>query len=500
MIFQCGPATISVDELGNVAGVEHRRRPGENYLQFAMPPVWSLVDLQADADEVELHYCHRDIPALELVLRHGFSAIWTVRLAFSNSGTEELQVEEAWVGLTPGIGWPAWGIAAGSVASLVILPADGDGPLLTAELKIGAAHQLGAEGFDCGQFTLSPGGRYVAQWALDWVTNAAAASRALRGAVPRIRHLLVGEPCEVAGGDTALVAPEALAMETRGDVCDLRSDQPGCFGIELRSARGTAAFDLHWVRPVQQAIDDRAEEILRGVRTGPGIVALKETSEALLVQRALTERGLSGPADAADALDLFCARLTSKALGPLELTFLSREFVRTGDQDQLELAEAAFLAMKDNQPGLALAATQLCLGLLLGGAEVDRVLAHLGSIRPRAGEGIHDQIAELEMILVNRSVAAEPSKELLVLLKQCGLHLGAGLPGDPLNRLAARDLAHLISVIALLPDGANKELRRVWGVSPARLAERAVARMLAETVGAELTTCLAWLSMGQSSE
>jgi len=512
--FRCGPGRVELAASGTVTAVLHDSAPEVSYLDSAgelrvavdgAPLAWSSPAVSVDADEVEVT---RSGGLLRLVVRHTFGDGWGLRVALTNEGPDVLTLDD------PVLTWrvppdrPAWALAAGAAGSYAVLPPAGVGPVLGGVLRLGALTDADADGLHLGPVRLEPGGRYVVAWQWDFVATPRSFERGRHPDVPRRLDLLVDEVAAIAAGeDEALVTTPGLDAETVREGVELSALEPGSYGVELRSARGVTAYELRVGAPLETVLAQTAATLLDRPRTASGVVPLPDVAAALVVQRALAAGGLADPVTAEEALDLVAARLPED--GPRDgttLAFLCGEHSRTGDPEPLDQASRAVLAAAQPVPGLGLAATELCLALLLAGRSVAPVLDHLVRLARAAGSrgpsgSLTDQAALLELAVVTM---ARPASEGLprdadaVAARVAGLGdwLGAGLKGRAVSPLPVDQVAHLAAVLALLPEPVSAALGHRWGCTAHELARRGQAEVLCRWPDAPAASALAWLVLG----
>jgi hypothetical protein len=518
MIFACGPGEISCARSGWVTSVTHSREPGLGYLAGAAlgrlrvdgqqldAPVPQVL---ADADEVEFVYTYPE--RFRVVVRHTFAAGWGLRLSFTSLAARTQQLERAELRLEPQPGCVAWALTLGVTGAYAVTPASGTGPVLGGVLRVGSLDRATESGLELTPFELRPEARYVVQLHWDWYGSPRDFTLERSSAAPSALFVTTGEPVQVrVDEDVAVVAPSGVSTTEELDHLEVVSEVSGSYPFELRSARGTTTFHLQWVDPVEELLGAWVPEALSRPRTAAGVIKLGTVAEALVVQQALVHNQVDDPDDAAEALDLFTARLGDGApLTPMDAAYLSREYGRLGDLDLLSQAAAALLAQPAPLPGLGMAATQLCLSLIVAGRPVDEMLRHLlrlvGQVgadeRGYPGRSVAAQTAELELVAVTHAGpgigGALPSpREVTPRVAALGLHLGAGLKGRAVTPLPVTQLSHLITVLQLLPEGLGAGLYRLWGCSAQTLARRATPELLARLDRQSLGDAHAWLVLG----
>jgi len=483
-----------------VASVVHRRDPQLSYLAGGtvtggrvdgqpLDPVEA--ELRVDEDELELTYTHPG--RLRVVVRHTFAMGWGLRIAFSSLAAATQRVEGAELSLEPQPGCVAWALTLGATATYAVVPAAGTGPLLGGLLRLGSLQSAGGTGVQLTAFELRPDARYVLQLDWDWYENTPAFAQDRYGPVPSALVTTTGESVTVrVDEDVAVVAPAGLRAVQEGPRLELVSDIAGSFSVELRAARGTTSLQLQWVNQRAEVLRAAARAALMQPRSAAGVVRLAGVTEALVLQHALRFLHLDDPDEAVEALDLFTARLSAAgAVSPLEATYLCREFDRLGDPDLLVQAGHAVLDVAIATPGLGVAATQLCLALLVSSQSVDAVLAHLARLASQVATapteetaGVSEQAAALEVLAVTNggpgaTGGSAELRDLLPRIAALGLHLGAGLSGRGVTPLSPAVLSHLLAVFELLPDGSSSSMAPLWGCSAHVLARRATPELLA---------------------
>ena len=461
---------------------------------------WPDPTVAVDVDEVEFSYPTTE--GLGLVVRHAFTADWTLRLALVNHTLDPLTVvaELGWVPMT---GCPAWALAAGATGAYAILGPDGRGPLLGGELVLGTCDSVSDAGIELGRLDLGPLERRVVQWRWAWYANARIFNRDRFPAVPRDLVLGENEAARiVADEDTAVVAP---GVETvwRGPHLELSSSSAHRVRVEVRSRHGVTAYDMEWVAPLDDALTALGEVVLNGPRTRAGVVVLPSVDAGLLLQHLLVRRRIGEEDQADNALGLFIARaVDSPGDDGRAVSLLCGEFERTADPDLLERATAHLLALEPPVPGFGLAAAQVCVARLSQGWSLDPVLSRLGqTVRTAENDGPVDRVAahlELRLTAAPRDadVDAGPRGSLDADVRRIGAALGAGLRGRPLRPLPVDQQAYLAVVLGLLPEGTGARWSPEWGVPPHHVARLARAQVLARLVGQPPRAAHSWLIMG----
>lgn len=522
-MFPCGPAFVEVSADGVVTGVAHRSRPGTSYLESAgevrarragRPVHWSAPVVDVDVDEVEVT---RSDGPLRLVVRHTFAAGWGLRVALSNLGEDVLDLDDALLTWRTPADRPVWAVAAGAAGSVAVLSPDGRGPVLGGVLRLGALTGVSAAGLHLGPVSLAPQGRYVVQWQWDFHPSPRAFDRGRHPDVPRRLDLLVDEVTILAASEDEALLAQGLDQEAVRDGVELSAAAPGRYPVELRSARGVTSFALRVAEPLEAVLLRSATALLDRPRTAAGVVPLPDVDAALAVQRALGSGLLAEAEVAEEALDLFTARLPEDApADPRTLGHLCGEHARTGDPELLGRARQGVLAAAAPAPGLGLAATELCLALLLAGQPVAPVLEHLVGLAqehalPPAASPADAQAAllELEVVTMARPAGAGgpvgsgrpdgPGGEDAVAARVAALGgwLGGGLKGRAAIPVPLDRLAHLATVLGLLPEPVSAALRGRWGCTAHELARRGRTEVLCRLDGdASAGPALSWLVLG----
>lgn len=533
--FTHGAATVVLDRTGSVLSVSHRRRPGSYLSGFRLDQV--LVAEQSadsagapdrtvrtlrlgdptvavDADEVEFGYA---VAGLRVRVRHQFSAGWGIRIALANEGPETVLVGRLQLSWAAGSDTGAVVLAAGAEGALSLHPVGGsgpaaDGPVLGGVLRSGSLVDADNSTLNLGPVTLNPGARYVWSWQWDWYRSPRAFGKGRHDSVPATLYCLVGEEAWLvddpdqslsigpggAGGEDPESPPDELGLIEEDGRLILSSDRPGRWPIELRSRTGIQAYSLTWAAPLAAQVEQLARQVLDGPRTGAGVPRLDDISEGLLLQQAISESWIAAEDDLTDALDRLAGHLprslsvsTGRVVMPTPdwVLFLAREFVRTGDTSQADAALEGFLTLDRPDRGIGFAAVSTGLAQMLCGRPLTAVVEHLRALELAAGEAA-DPAVRLEMAAVTRP--ADP--DILTMALGLAPVLGAGLKGEPLTAMPDEQVAHLVAVFALLPEGGRREFVQAWGIGSQQLARRAAARLLARTA-AESRTTQVWLSL-----
>ena len=449
---------IDFDETGEFVGVWHRKRTAQPYLRRLaldqlicddQPANWTQDRTVIDTDEVERAWTADGIARVEL--RHSFAAGWRTRLAVTNLAAT------SWTGrlglvLEPGEGFRGWGMSIAGESTYAVLPWSAELPILAARSVHSPIDAVWASGLQVGPIVVAPGDRFVTAW--DWWSTPHPGGLAdrLPADVPRQLTVEVGDEIWLrADPDTAVVAPPDVDTVDDQDHRALSTAEPGRRRVEVRSARGSSVLDLSWVPSPADFLAATAERLLAEPAGPNGVVRLPDLVSALVVQRAVRGPGLQAVAEAADALDLFSARMVETTDDPaLPVIFLSGEYDRTGDPDQLGEAVGRLAAARAVTPGLGSAIVRAGLAAVATGRRPT-----LPAVRPTTEDypSFSDAAAALELQL---AIASPPrllnDGWIRNLLHRLGVELGAGLPGRGSSQLPVDDLGHCLAVLHLVPD------------------------------------------------
>jgi hypothetical protein len=453
--------------------------------------------VEVDADELEVT---REAPGLRALVRHAFDQAWTLRVVLASTTSEELRLDRVRLGWRTAPGAVANALAAGAEAAYVAQPDDGEGPVLVGRLRSGAQPGVDADGLELGPLVLPPGHRWAAQWRWEVVSGADLVDPA--GTLPRSPWLDTDEALVLPGGpDTAVVAP-GLEVEQREHDVRIESLEPGPARVELRAARGTAAYALCWAPGLDDLVDVEVDALLEGPTSPTGTVRLPDAASGLLVQDGLRRHAVADPDAAAEALELLAGLLVDEpdaggATDPFATALLAREADGAGGAGAragLDAAREAVLATGRLVPGVALAGIAVALAEVRAARPGDVVVEHLAALL--AGADVTEPGGlELAVLLGAGDDVVEPG------LKRLGARLGAGLPGRPLQDVGLEALAHAATVLALVDDATGQRLRRAWGVSTSELARRTSAQVRSRLAGADRLAArraAAWLVLAPS--
>lgn len=522
--FRSGPALVELSADGVVTEVRHTAHPSWAYLSSAgevrawvhgEPVSWSAPVVEADADEVEVTQTSDD---LRVVVRHSFSVGWGIRVALSNSGPAELVLDEVLVSWQAGPDRATWALAAGAAASIAVFAPDGVGPLLGAVLRTGSVHRVSPDGLHLGRIVLAPQGRYVEQWHAGFHASAHTFGRGLHPDVPTWLHLELGESAVIATTeDEALVLSPGVAADPVRGGQELLTATAGSHLVEVRSARGSTAYQLRVAERWDELLEAAAAAALDRPQSGAGVVQLAGLDSALVVQAALARGVVADPYPAEDALDLFGVQTSEdEQVDARMIGFLCGEHERSGDPEPLRRAIEGVLGTAQPEPGLGLVATQLCLALVLSGESVTPVVEHLRNLAAATelapgAVPLAEQTAllELEVVTMLRTApAARPAATsppggpawqpgaVVARTAALGTWLGGGLRGDAVPPLPLERLAHLAAVLALMPEPVSAELRDRWGCTAHELARRARTEVLTRLDRPTPVPAYAWLVLG----
>ena len=508
LTFRAGAATLDFDPMGRLRSAVPDARPDLSYLTDGgqvevvtaggvLAP--SPVQLTVDADELEVSRQHGD--RLTSVVRHGFSSVWSVRVALTNLTDAPLVLDAVSLGWVAPATLPVWTLAAGAVGAYAVSAPDGDGPVLGGTLALGELVDVTPDTLEVGPVRLAPGGRFVVQWQWDWFAHLRAFAHRPGGGrdrqVPRTLTLFTGQAASIsAGADEALVLDPGLIAETVRDQTELVAHDPGRYRVELRSARGSTRYELSYAEPVADLLVAAAESVLAGARTPAGVVRLDDLYAAQVVQFAL-QVGVDDPEAAEDALDLFTARLPDPAdLDPAAASYLCGEFDRTGDPDLVQTATSIVQAAVAVLPGLGLAAGQVVVARWAAGLPPLDLVGQLTALVAQQPDPAPTRPAQAVAALETASLtrAGRSPASLLTQADALGRWLGGGLAGAPLRPWPVTEVAHLAAVLAGLDEGLSGGLRQRWAASGHELGQWAEATVVARLAGSPVGPAHAWLA------
>ncbi len=498
-------------------------------LPTALAPEWSSTGLAIDDDEVEATYTGD--AGLELTVRHTFVAGWQFRCALYNPSTDTRSVKLR-LPLALGAETVGRAVAEGAEAEVFVQPWDGRGPILAGRLRQGSVERITSDGFVLPEVTLGPGARYVLGWEWDWLPRAAAYVRRRPTIHPRATTVLRGDVVVLPGGpDVAIVSNDDVVLASSSqEAYELCSVEPLVTHVELRSARGLRRLQVQWTPTPGELLRESANRLL-AIPPGPaGVIGLPGLDAALTVQWVLAAETLDAPDDAADALDLFTARLLTTGLLTTGLLttgllttgllttglasdadvglvalYLVGEYERSGDRDLLDAATSHVLGATRAAPGLGVAATRVSLARVALGLSPQSIMDHLLKLARRehaAAADLDGLASAAELLALTRAAAPSLSTTpraddpLLEIIAVFGAALGAGLPGDPVRPLPVAELGHLLVALQMLPDTlAEPTGGRTWGVSAADLAGQRVPTLIAGLLGREVDAGHVWLGL-----
>lgn len=531
LIFEIGDLVVTVAASGFPARVGHRARPELDFLATRNEPgpmviadltqQWEFAGLVTDVDETEARYAVAGRPEIEYTIRNTFAGNWLQRHMVLNTSSSAITIEDLVLELQPAAGYVGWAWAAPTETSWAVQPADGTGPVLSGELTQGTVSNRDIDGFHTGSMVLPPGRRLVLQWRISVVAQAPAVGA--RRTLSPTTELPPNEPYEIDDPDVAVLVDDPLSLHTDGNCQMVISDHPGRYPIELRSARGTSRIELSWVPSTDDLLTEIGGGWLQGDRSAAGVALLPGAGAALGLQQAFIGRLGDVGDEAEDALALHTSRLLGQdRLSIMEQAFLAQEAVRTGDQEPLQRAMTALLAVTEPQPGLGLAATRVCIAELTAGGDPSPVLQRLFALAAGAGptetgsgdDHLLSAAVRLEMITVTGPADGSDAVTSLPSALAVGAELGAGLPGHRIGRIGPPSAVYAAAVLDLLPDALGPELEQRWGTTPHELAQRTRNAALADalwppstgdrppsvTADGELSEVVGWLVLGRPIE
>lgn len=455
-----------------------------------------------DVDEVEVE---RSGGGLRTVVRHSVEQAWTVRVVLANESATTLTLEQIRVGWRAAPGTVVTALAAGARATYGVQPASGDGPVLVGRLRSGAQQGVDDGGLLLGPLALAPHTRWAVQWRWEVVPDVGRA--AARSDLPRTTWFDLGQSVVLpAGPDVAVVAP-GLAVELEDDRVEVAAVEPGSYAVELRSARGTTAYELTWAPDLDALVDARAQALLAGPTSPAGTVRLDNAAAGLVVQDALARRTVGSPDELTDALELVAGELVAalddadpgETVDPLTLAFLAREADRSAGAGLLDAATSCLLGATSPAPGLGLAGVGLALARVRSGRGATELVAHLAALQ--AAAEVPDGGLEIALLLRPRDADADADEGVVAALRRLGAALGAGLPGRVVPGVEPERLAYAATLLALVDEPTGQRLRHRWGITASELARRAAAEARARLTTAEDgpagRRALAWLVLGR---
>jgi hypothetical protein len=510
LTFPLGPGHVVLRPDGAISAVVADSGSAGSYLDGGgrvavridgVPVEWPDVSVAVDVDEVELHHIGRT--DLDLQVRHSFTGGWTIRTTFLNQSLEplSLQAELAW---EPAADRPARALAAGATGAYAVPPADGTGPLLGGELVLGTCDAISAEGIGFGRFTLHPLERRVVQWRWDWFADARAFSARFPG-VPSELVLATGEVAQIAANDDEAVVAPGGDLTRRGGHLEFSATVPQAVAVQVSSRRGVTEYEVEWVAPLDELLIEVGEILAAGPRSRTGLLQLADVDAAMVLQRLLAVGGAGDPDESDDALRLFSSRLEGYRFPDGRgVGFLCGEFERLGEEELLERATTALLALPDAVPGVGLATVQVCVARLLLGWPVEHLLVRLQALSAATDLGAEhglDCAVSLELALVGGSrfadaVNPDEHQRLEAWSTRIGARLGAGLLGRPVRPLPVDQQAYLATVLGLLPESLAYRMQPEWGCRLHDAARRTEAEVLVELRGQRPRPAHSWLIMG----
>ncbi len=442
------------------------------------PVAWAPARVLADVDELQVHTVSE--LGLEASLRHSFDDTgWGVRLLLVNSGPALLSLAEVTLTWRPAPGTVACGYAAGAEASYAVQPAGGDGPVLRGRLVSGTQLSVSGSGLGLGPRQWAPGERQVLQWRWEVTPGTVGGTRP----GPRSTWLDAGQSATFdTTADVAVVSPGLAQIAVAGGV-ELQAPRPGCYPVQLRSARGTTTWSLRWAPDLPALVTEAAATAMGAGRARSGAVRLVGPAAGIVLQHAQDLAAVENPDDVADALDLLAGQVSEQTRSdpwigpdPLSLAFLVRQADRTADRSLADGAWAVLLGTTEPAPGLGLAAASIVVSAIRAGRSTHALTERLQQLasRPGADPATSGQV-ELALLL-RRRAAGPPDQQLLAGLRHLGATLGSGLPGDVVPPVAVDTLAYLGSVLSLLDDADEAVLASWWGFSGSELATRSTAQ------------------------
>jgi hypothetical protein len=341
---------------------------------------------------------------------------------------------------------------------------------------------------------LAPGGRYVVQWQWDLHPGPRSLSRGPppAGAPPaRPRRRRGGRGRRGRGRGAGAGGRAGGRAQPRAGRAERR--QPRSLPVELRAARGHDDLRAPGRPPARRPGGGPGA---RRARPAPhqrrgGAAARRRRGAG---RPACPRRGALPDAELAEeALDLWTARCRSTTRWTRARSDSSAGSTRGPATRRCWSGPSGRCSSPGcPSPGLGLAATQLCLALLLAGRPVAPVLQHLAALAatadrpPQAGPLVaQTSLLELEVVSTARVVPGDATGSARVRdrVAALGAGWGAGLTGRAVRPVPVDQLAHLCAVLALLPEPAAAAHRTRWGCTAHVLAAARGPRSRAGRLG-----------------
>jgi hypothetical protein len=522
LTFPVGDAQVVLSATGLIQRVAHPAHGPGSYLRphRALPKViigglpidWQPAGVVIDEDEVETRYAADNRTGMECTIRNAFAGTWIQRQMLINTSAETIEVDDVIISSSPATSMIGQVHVGAGDAFVIVQPADGLGPLLGARLSRGAIFGHAPDGLRTGPIQLQPGRRFVLQWSIGFVPDAVGLARSLPAGATARPELWPGESYPIDDPDTAVLTAEPLVLEHENGVQTVRTDQPGRFRVELRSARGSRLLDLAWVPRTEELLGRLNDGWLAGPASASGAPLLPGSGAALGLQYGLGAHLIEDPQRAEEALSGHTARLLDQdRLSGLDLCFLAQETLRTADDpDPLDRAREELLSCPRPIMGSGLAAARVSMGQLAAGSAPTAVMERLDRIRqqyppprarlgaasqPNAGSALDDAAAlELQIVLGPAGLAADQTSDtdpevegLLPGVLRLAAALGSGLPGrrfvaPPEETFSPAERGYLADVLDLFPEALGPLLAARCGCTPHELADQARATALADAL------------------
>ncbi len=280
--FPLGRGVVTLAADGQILGVRGADGGSPSYLagggdvvvdRSGRAVAWSSPSLSVDVDEAE--YSYRAAAGLGLVVRHSFAAGWGIRIALTNQGDDDLELQScaADLGASPrpsGLGAGRWGHRARAV----IQPSGRYGSTARRPTHDG---QLRFRRHRRTRVSVRSRWPRVAvtscSWLWDWYRTPRAFDHGMSLGVPRRFYLPVDQSVAIASDlDEAVVAPGVHLEPVRGQL-ELSSAVAGRFTVAVSSARGVTRYDIEWVDSREVRLEAAADEAMAaagvGCRGGP---------------------------------------------------------------------------------------------------------------------------------------------------------------------------------------------------------------------------------------
>jgi len=363
---------------------------------------------------------------LRLELRHSLDETWAIRLSVTNPTSRPVTVSGIALDLACAAGWIGWAVRAGAEASVAVLPAQRQRPILGFCLLQGELRGAGGA-LRLPDLVLPAAGQYVLRLRGESYPDARHfASAARHDVLPGWPWVSAGELVRIDHQDQAVASSSGIDSDQLAELegaVELEGEAGQTSHIELVGPRGTTEVMVAFAPTLGQVVAGRValgEQLWPTNRQG---VRLTEPADGLVVQAFLAGGGSTGVSHEvwSEALDSLCARVEADS-SLLAVALLARQAVLTGDRDQAEQSAAGFAALV-GEPGAPVVAAQvLAAGLVTGAVHevpaTGAVLDDLPAFGARFGFGLRgervgtpDPVADARCLaLANMQLALEPPR------------------------------------------------------------------------------------------